>query len=372
MAETLVVEGLLSSPSLRESLAKIELHRFVPELYVPQTNRSFAAVGYDSDRHHPDELEAIYSGHPFVISLSDSGAPRRRLLSARTVAFMLESIDLEPGMSAVEIGTRTGYEAALMHNLIRGNGAVRANCTSIEDIPVVTEKLYGEGLGDIPVTGPGDAIAPAGSVDRVLVTVGCQEANPAWLEMLSVSGFLVMPFRIGGWYPLLKIWCEDNGFVGSVIGSAGNAIDPVSGLDAEHLLVPKKSWSIDVLEKQLWPDIELNRLMDFWFYLGITSDKAQLLIITDGSGKVLRGIGIDHGDNEWAVITSKTQSLVGTEWSLSLLDKSYEEWRDLGSPRKADYRVTLARRHIDCDPPGWIIRRSWFDYAFVLDRNSHA
>lgn len=366
MAEALFAEGFLSTPALRDAITKVELHRFVPELYRPQPDGSFEAVQYDSTRPQASDLKAIYSGQPFVVSLSDSGAPRRSLLSARLVAVMLESLDLEPGMTAVEIGTRTGYEAALMQTLVRASGTVYANCTAAKDSPLADDRLRRLGFRNVLLTKPGAVIAPPGCADRVLVTAGCYDTDPAWLELLSPLGIIVMPFNLGGWYLILKLSVDGNEIAGRVIGSAGNAIDPISGRRSTSDIAPKKTWSSDVQESQFQPVIEPNRLMDFWLYLGLICQSSQLIVVVDRFDIVLQGLGIDLGANEWAIVTLKSQRIVGTRRSIRFILTSYINWRSLGSPQKSDYHIRIARRPAKRGRKGWVIRRSWHDYIFAV------
>ena len=111
---------------------------------------------------------------------------------------MLEMLQVQPGPRVLEIGAGTGYNAALMGQLVGKDGSV----TSIDIDPVVTAEaaahLDETGIGGVHVvTGDGWLGQPGRAFDREMVTAECWDISPHWVDQLAEGGVLVLPLWIG-------------------------------------------------------------------------------------------------------------------------------------------------------------------------------
>ena len=108
------------------------------------------------------------------------------------VALMTELADVHPGDRVLEIGTGSGYQAAILSRLAR-------EVVSIECIPELAvaarERLIRLGFANVDVVlGDGRAGHPARApYDAILVTAASAEIPTALIEQLRVGGRLVIP-----------------------------------------------------------------------------------------------------------------------------------------------------------------------------------
>ncbi|MFC3999680.1 methyltransferase domain-containing protein [Nocardiopsis sediminis] len=144
-------------------------------------------------------MAACYSDRPLITQLDDGmgGGEGRSTSSASmptVVAMMLDALDLSPGHRVLEIGTGTGYNAALL--------AARAgagNVTSVEVDPAIAERARealratGRVVGVVAADG-GDGHAPAAPYDRVLATAAVRRVPYAWVEQARPGGLIVTPW----------------------------------------------------------------------------------------------------------------------------------------------------------------------------------
>lgn len=110
------------------------------------------------------------------------------------VARMLQALDVAEGMRVLEIGTGTGWNAALLAHRL-GDEAV----TSVDVDPVVARTarraLAGAGFAPAVVVGDGMAGWPAAApFDRVVATCGVRGVPWAWVEQTRPGGLILAPW----------------------------------------------------------------------------------------------------------------------------------------------------------------------------------
>ncbi|SDH91706.1 protein-L-isoaspartate(D-aspartate) O-methyltransferase [Sinosporangium album] len=144
-------------------------------------------------------LAEAYGSGPVVTHRDEAGVAISSASAPGVVATMLEQLDVREGHRVLEIGTGTGYNAALLALLVGSSGFV----TSIEFDDDVAgsarEALSRTGYAVELVVGDGalgwDASAP---YDRIIVTAGAWDVCDAWREQLVDGGLLLVPLRMAG------------------------------------------------------------------------------------------------------------------------------------------------------------------------------
>ncbi|MFC7329522.1 methyltransferase domain-containing protein [Marinactinospora rubrisoli] len=148
----------------------------------------------------PEEWLAVcYTDQPIITQLDDGDGNGRGYVSSSasmptTVAMMLDALHLDAGMRVLEIGTGTGYNAAL---LASRTGA--ENVTSVEVDPAVAEAaaaaLKATGWPVRVVTADGTGGHSLGApYDRVLATAAVQRVPYAWVRQTVPGGRIVAPW----------------------------------------------------------------------------------------------------------------------------------------------------------------------------------
>ena len=139
------------------------------------------------------------------------------------VAGMLELLALRPGMRVLEIGLGTGYNAALMAELV-GDQTLVVSLNIQEDVVSQTRRLMARaGYGNVKLLARDgvEGVPEDRPFDRIVATVGCPDISPHWAEQLKPSGFMLGPLVHGGWCPLTRVWHENGVLKGRVVGMSG-------------------------------------------------------------------------------------------------------------------------------------------------------
>ncbi|MEJ6784190.1 protein-L-isoaspartate(D-aspartate) O-methyltransferase [Aminobacter sp. Piv2-1] len=163
-------------------LAVLEAMSEVPrEEFVPENLRDYA---YEDTALPIDEYQTI--SQPYIVALMASAG------------------ELSPGQKILEIGTGSGYAAAVMARIV-------SRVVTIERLASLADqarmRLARLGYGNVEVvTGDGvagyEAEAP---FDAVLSAAGSRRIPPAWKSQLAIGGRLVMPLGPLGDQILVKV-----------------------------------------------------------------------------------------------------------------------------------------------------------------------
>ena len=115
-----------------------------------------------------------------------------------TVAFMLEQLELAPGQKVLEVGAGSGWNAALLGNLVAPKGRVVATEIISELALTAQENVRRAGLSNVEVVCADGSLGyrKRGPYDRIIVTAACPEIPPPLIEQLNDKGVLIAP--VGG------------------------------------------------------------------------------------------------------------------------------------------------------------------------------
>lgn len=170
--------GVVTTPEIEAAFAAVPRHLFLPEL--PQ--------------------EQVYADRSIAIKRDQNGDVISSSSQPSMMALMLSQLDLKMGHNVLEIGAGTGYNAALLQNIVGHTGRV----TTVEldpDIARQAEKhLFHAGYGGVNVVNDDGAngYAPRAAYDRIICTAAIWDIPPAWLRQLKPGGLLVTPIWLDG------------------------------------------------------------------------------------------------------------------------------------------------------------------------------
>lgn len=201
LVANLTAEGLLSQ-QWQEAFLAVPRELFIPEVIWRYAGDDLVPLRRADE---PAEWLARAYGPRYVVTQVDDGIPagpngRGRVATSSAsrpdiVALMLDAGRIEPGMRVLEIGTGTGYTAALLAHRLGAR-----NVTSIEVDPALAARaqaaLKRAGYGEVTViTGDGTQGCPdRAPFDRVLSTVAAPQVPYPWVAQTGPGGLVVTPW----------------------------------------------------------------------------------------------------------------------------------------------------------------------------------
>ncbi len=173
------------SPPVRQALEQVPRH-----LFVPESQRPYA-----------------YENRPLPIGFGQT------ISQPLIVALMTELLEVGPGDRVFELGTGSGYQAAVLD-------ALGCEVYSVEIIPELAQRaraVLDAGGHDDVQTRAGDGYfgwPEAGPFDAIIVTAASDHVPPPLVQQLEPGGRMLIP--VGGRYAtqqLVLVTRDDDGLV---------------------------------------------------------------------------------------------------------------------------------------------------------------
>jgi protein-L-isoaspartate(D-aspartate) O-methyltransferase len=198
LAGRLAEDGVITDPVWRDVVAAVPRHVFVPAFYSDDDPPELLRAG------DPQWLPLVYSDetlvtqrkeHPdqpgFHWSTSSSTRPGLMLR-------MLHLLDVRDGLDVLEIGTGTGYNAALLSERLGSE-----HVTTVDIDPELADaarvRLADAGYRPTVVAGDGPLGHPARApYARVIATVAIEDVPYAWVEQTRPGGIVLADIRPRG------------------------------------------------------------------------------------------------------------------------------------------------------------------------------
>jgi protein-L-isoaspartate(D-aspartate) O-methyltransferase len=150
-----------------------------------------------ADFAEQEGLAAVYADEAIVTRKDAQGLPLSSSSQPAIMALMLEQLDLQEGMSVLEVGAGTGYNAALLSLLVGPRGRVVSIDVDAETAADARRVLRAADYRARVVVGDGrDGLSDRAPYDRILVTASSDSVPYAWFEQLKSDGLLEMPLRV--------------------------------------------------------------------------------------------------------------------------------------------------------------------------------
>ncbi|WP_370970238.1 methyltransferase domain-containing protein [Amycolatopsis sp. cg9] len=369
LVEHLLDEDVLHAPEWIAAFRAVPRHVFLPRFFAP-AGGLWAAV----DHTDPGWLEAAYSRDVLVTQLDDdpdrwararrdgpvAGTPTSSSSMPSIMAIMLEELRVRDGDRVLEIGTGTGYNAALLSHRC---GAGQVSTVDIDPVIVAAAREHLAAAGYHPACAVGDGALgfPAGTLfDRVLCTASVSSIPLPWLAQTKPGGLVVTTLNRPLGAGLIRLVAgEDGSGQGRVLARDGRFM-PLRAHRLPHadpLPMPaREDWE----QTRLPMSAVLQPRRQFEFFAGLALPGVRA--VRDGGDEETPGVALVHPDGSWvrhrkrAGADEVAQGGPRALWELA--EAAYVDWCELDKPDRDRFGVTVtgARQEFWLDEPGG---RTW-------------
>lgn len=213
--DELANSGTVSDPAWLAAFRDIPRDAFVPYYFTQIPDQPGWLL---VERPSPEWLEGVYSVRALITQIDGNDDNTTLARTSRVdgvatssssapplMALMFEALHAHDGHRVLEVGTGTGYNAALLCHRLGP-----ANVTSI-DIDAGLVHRAGErlaALGYLPHLEATDGMAGCSDralFDRIIATVGIPYVPGAWIEQTASGGKILVPLNLAGSAGLLAL-----------------------------------------------------------------------------------------------------------------------------------------------------------------------
>jgi protein-L-isoaspartate(D-aspartate) O-methyltransferase len=260
-------------------------------------------------------------------------------------------------MRVLEIGAGSGYNAALMAELVSDPSLITTLDLNRDLVERTRQRLAMAGYRAIHVLAQDsfygcETNAP---YDRIVATVSCSDLSPYWLAQLASNGFMLIPLSHGGvgHCPLVRVEKDNDRIVGRIVGYSN--FMSIRGSE-----FPQNLWSLSSLEEEaklvhliqtIKPEIEyplFQDLKEFPDHTPIISDEwagrfeFHYFLALHTRQTFVSWVGTGLGDEQsFVLLGNNSIRLYGNQAPVFYqeLESVYQRWVELGKPRMLDYTM---------------------------------
>jgi methyltransferase of ATP-grasp peptide maturase system len=348
MTRGMVRDDLLPDPRWRAAFAEVPRHVFLPRFFRPVSPNTWAAV----DATDRDWLTQVYANRVQVTQLDGDptlwetarrqgeirGVPTSSSSMPAIMAVMLEALSVTDGVRVLEIGTGTGYNAALLcHRL----GATQVSTVDIDTELVSTAAARLSTLDYHPVSAAADGAAgyaPGAPYDRMISTCSVSEIPLAWLEQTVPGGIIVTTLNRPLGAGLLRITAGDGPHgTGRVLADDGRFM-PLRAhrrtLD-DAFIESLTDAPGQTRPTELSAATVVSPTSPFEFFAGLALP--NVFAFTPAPKTVL----LVHEDGSWARHHNHRVTQSGPRALWDEAEAAHELWLSLNRPRRPRFGITI-------------------------------
>jgi protein-L-isoaspartate(D-aspartate) O-methyltransferase len=331
-------------------------------------------------------LATLYADNPLTLFGDDDDNVPSTISQPSFVLRMLDLLQFQPGHTVLELGTGSGWNAALIGHLVGPTGRVY----SLEIIPELAQRA-GDTIAELGITNVrviaadgGDGYAAGGPYDRIAFTAGTHDLPRQFHEQIKQCGLLLVVIKNeGGGDNLFLLEKTGDHFesryslpCGFVQLSGKYKVDSLDPTTVETLT----EWSVlqhqEIARRPFWWGGKGRE----WFawqtagirsFLGVTepSFRAFKLARPHAAATEHHYFGLWDRDN-MSLVLARDDELIsyGNATATERLLRLVHRWVDLGMPAASSLRLRVFRSDHPVVTRGdeWLVKREESQFLWSL------
>lgn len=338
------IKKYVQDEKILNAFITIPRHEFVPKFFdrieVPGEKSQWDFISRSDNEEY--WLEQVYKNRPLTTSLTADGRPNSSSSQPNLMAQMIQSLELEPCHRVLEIGTGTGYNAALLAKIVGNSNVVSIDINEalLEAAKYRIERTVGPGVDVIYANGC-NIPEELGMFDAIIVTGSHGRIEPSWIRALAPGGRIVFnwakrnsPAR----FIMLALEKMTFGLIGRAAPYLGDFMSLHAGAGIIYEPLPNTSSPLELIASDDF------RFMcedpDFGFFLQVQKPSIIYYMYRNPKDEIAYSL---HDPNTDHLIRFLPAQLRATPSFWSEIQTLYTEYDALNRPKPQDFLMTVER-----------------------------
>ena len=345
LAGQLVASGDIRTPRWRDAIAAVPRHLLVPTAYEQD----------HSGRWTPwstvDDLDRVYSPETLITDIDPAGIAVSSSTKPDLMARMLELLDARPGHRVLEVGTGTGYNAALLSHAL---GDEHVHSVDIDPDLVDAARARLAAIGYRPTLAAVDGAAGLpehGPYDRIIATCSVPRVPWAWAQQLADDGVILADVKVaasaGNLVRLTRV--DEDTLVGRFTTRWAGFMAMRHHHDIPTALTPIPTRGEGATYRTT--DLDTPRVWEIpplWFLINLWQGPVGFGYTLDPTTRQPTGAQYQTADGSWCHVTTDAdgQHTVAEEGPRHLwsdIEHAYTRWQQLDEPDWDQLGLTVSR-----------------------------
>ncbi|MGH3718891.1 MAG: methyltransferase domain-containing protein [Pseudonocardiaceae bacterium] len=339
----------VAGPGWAEVFTAVPRHVFIPRFFRRDTTGDLIAIDGSDPMRRAQWLEAVYSDTALMTQLGqiDPGNTLRPLTVSTSsstkptlMARMLTDLHAHPGHRVLEIGTGTGYQAALLCHRLSDR-----NVCSVDIHPglITTAHTRLASLGYRPrlvCLDGAEGWAEHAPYDRIIATCGISTIPYPWVAQTRPGGLILTEALAGGHGMLVRLTVAADGT------ASGHFLDypglfmtlrrTPDRISRPTELPPEQLHGARHAQTTLDPAVLADPAFAFFCQLYLRSGRSSHHVINNAT----RATVVAH-DGSWAETTGLLVTFDGTHNPWDTIETAHHTWTQLGQPPPSTLGLTV-------------------------------
>lgn len=365
LVDELVEKRAIGSAEWKRAFAAVPRHVFVPRVFLPEDNGVYEPLDGTDPRRRERWLRHVYTDDTCVTQLDGDDQAWERALAHGTVrarrvtcasprpslmAGMLRELDLTPGDRVLEIGTGTGYGAALLCERVGAD-----HVTSVDTDPVLVDRARSalaslNHTPELAVVDAGKGLPRVEGYGKLIATTPFSDIPAAWLDQVNEGGAILAGlFRPLEGGILVSLTVSGGRAVGGFSSHRAVAYTPVRDVEAPSALDLHRRITEEDEESATAEPTELDafsvlRDAHARFFIALASDLTEIRVkypaYPEEQWLLAR-------DGSWACVLATAEGFTVKQGGKRNVWEEFvaihREWHRLGRPRRNRFGLTVTK-----------------------------
>ena len=385
LAQIIATHGRKITKEIQDAFITTPRHLFV-DRYRVAGSKTWHQV---NEVNVEDHLPTLYRDTSLILVGDEDDNVRSSISQPSLVLSMLDMLKVQPGDKVLELGTASGWNAALLSSLVGPTGHVY----TVEIIPEMADRskryFHDREIKNVTVIkgDGGHGYAPEAPYDKVIFTAGCYDFPKTFFSQVKTGGSMIVVLKgKDGSDFLFELRKEVDHFVSGRTVKCGFL--PVVG-DYEC----EEQKPVNLSQLDFWAEIEMQKeIYPFWWGFGALSDN-QFSLLAAGIRSFLEIVEPDYTTfenpadrrnllfgifdrKEKSIVIAKNRALVsfGSEHAKKKLMDILHRWIDLGMPTAINFELKIypCEATISAGENDWLRRKNDSQFLWHYNITRHA